>query len=104
MEGFLEIKLKPWLRRLITRLIAVVPALIVAFLYGEKGTGTLLILSQVILSVQLSFAVVPLLQFTGNKTKMAQFVNSSWLNITAWIIALIIIVLNGVMLWNTFVV
>lgn len=103
MEGFLNIRLKPWLRRLITRLIAVVPALIVAFLYGGKGTGTLLILSQVILSVQLSFAVVPLLQFTGNKTKMAQFVNSSWLNITAWIIAIIIIVLNGVMLWNTFV-
>ena len=104
MEGFLEIKLKPWLRRLITRLIAVVPALIVAFLYGEKGTGTLLILSQVILSVQLSFAVVPLLQFTGNKTKMAQFVNGKFLQTTAWIIALIIIVLNGVMLWNMFVV
>ena len=101
MEGFLDIRLKPWMRRLITRLIAVVPALVVSVLYGEKGTGTLLILSQVILSVQLSFAVVPLLQFTGNKTKMAQFVNSSWLNITAWIIAVIIIVLNGVMLWNT---
>ncbi|MFN8295477.1 MAG: Nramp family divalent metal transporter [Chitinophagales bacterium] len=102
MEGFLDIRLKPWMRRLLTRLIAVVPALIVSILYGEKGTGTLLILSQVILSVQLSFAVIPLLQFTGNKTKMAQFVNSRWLNITAWMIALIIIVLNGVMLWNTF--
>lgn len=102
MEGFLDIRLKPWLRRLITRLIAVVPALIVSIFYGENGTGTLLIFSQVILSVQLSFAVIPLLQFTGNKTKMAQFVNSTWLNITAWIIALIIIVLNGVMLWNMF--
>lgn len=102
MEGFLDIRLKPWMRRLITRLIAVVPALVVSVLYGEKGTGTLLILSQVILSVQLSFAVVPLLQFTGNKTKMAQFVNGSLLNIIAWIIASIIILLNGVMLWNTF--
>lgn len=101
MEGFLDIRLKPWMRRLLTRLIAVVPALIISILYGEKGTGTLLILSQVILSVQLSFAVVPLLQFTGNKTKMAQFVNGRFLNSIAWIIALIIIVLNGVMLWNT---
>jgi manganese transport protein len=104
MEGFLDIRLKPWMRRLLTRLIAVVPALIVSVLYGEKGTGTLLILSQVILSVQLSFAVVPLLQFTSNKTKMAQFVNGKLLQTTAWIIAAIIIVLNGVMLWNTFVV
>lgn len=98
MEGFLNIRLKPWLRRLITRLIAVVPALIVAILYGEKGTGELLVFSQVILSVQLSFAVVPLLQITGNKTKMAQFVNSTFLNIIAWIIAILIIVLNGVMM------
>ncbi|HRB19259.1 MAG TPA: Nramp family divalent metal transporter [Chitinophagales bacterium] len=102
MEGFLNIRLKPWLRRLITRLIAVVPALIVSILYGEDGTGKLLVLSQVILSLQLSFAVVPLLQITGNKTKMAQFANSNLLNSIAWLIALIIIVLNGVMLWNTF--
>ncbi|MEZ5054713.1 MAG: Nramp family divalent metal transporter [Chitinophagales bacterium] len=102
MEGFINIRLKPWLRRLITRLIAIVPALIVSILYGENGTGKLLVLSQVVLSLQLSFAVVPLLQFTGNKTKMAQFVNGTLLNVTAWIIALIIIVLNGVMLWNTF--
>jgi len=77
-----------------------VPALIVAILYGEKGTGTLLILSQVILSVQLSFAVVPLLQFTGNKTKMEQFVNSRLLQTIAWGVAIIIILLNGVMLWK----
>jgi len=80
----------------------VVPALIVSILYGEDGTGKLLVLSQVILSLQLSFAVVPLLQITGNKTKMAQFANSNLLNSIAWLIALIIIVLNGVMLWNTF--
>ncbi|MCB0507003.1 MAG: Nramp family divalent metal transporter [Chitinophagales bacterium] len=101
MEGFLNIRLKPWLRRLITRLIAVVPALIVSILYGENGAGELLVLSQVILSVQLSFAVVPLLQFTSNKTKMGAFVNSKILNICAWIIASIIIILNGVMLYDT---
>jgi len=102
MEGFINFKIKPWQRRLITRLIAVVPAFFVAMLYGEKGTGELLVISQVILSVQLSFAVVPLLQFTGNKTKMAQFVNGKILHSIAWIIALIIIGLNGVMLWNEF--
>ena len=102
MEGFINFKIKPWQRRLLTRLIAVIPALIVAIIYGEKGTGELLVLSQVILSVQLSFAVVPLLQFTGNKTKMSQFVNGKILHTTAWIIALIIISLNAVMLWNEF--
>lgn len=102
MEGFLNIRLKPWLRRLITRLIAVVPALLVSIIYGENGTGKLLVLSQVILSVQLSFAVIPLLQITSNKTKMAQFANSAFLHYTAWIIALIIIIFNAVMLWNMF--
>lgn len=100
MEGFLEIKLKPWLRRLLTRLIAIVPALIVASIYGETGAGKLLVFSQVILSLQLSFAVVPLLQFTGNKTKMKQFANGKIMQTTAWIIAIIIIGLNGFMLWN----
>ena len=100
MEGFINLKIKPWQRRLLTRLIAVVPALIVAIIYGEKGAGDLLVLSQVILSIQLSFAVVPLLQFTGDKIKMAQFANGKIMHTTAWIIAIIIIVLNGVMLWN----
>jgi manganese transport protein len=100
MEGFLNIRLKPWLRRLITRLIAVLPALVVSILYGEKGTGTLLIFSQVILSVQLSFAVIPLLQITGNKVKMEEFVNGNFLQFTAWVVAGIIIILNGIMLWN----
>ena len=100
MEGFLDIRLKPWMRRLLTRLIAVVPALIVSLLYGEHGTGRLLILSQVILSMQLSFAVVPLLQFTGNKIKMEHFVNGRILHTTAWIIAFIIISLNIFMLFN----
>ena len=94
MEGFLNIRLKPWLRRLITRLIAVVPALFVTILCGEKGTTELLVLSQVILSMQLSFAVVPLVMFTGSKLKMGEFVNKFWLKVLVWIIAAIIIILN----------
>ncbi len=102
MEGFLNIRLKPWLRRLITRLIAVIPALIVSILYGEKGTSELLLLSQVILSMQLSFAVVPLVMFTSDKLKMGVFVNKNWLKISAWIISIIIIILNSYLLYQTF--
>jgi len=102
MEGFLNIKLKPWLRRLITRLIAVIPALIVAILYGEQGTTDLLVLSQVILSMQLSFAVVPLVMFTSDKAKMGEFVNKPFLKICVWIISFIIIVLNVYLLYQTF--
>ena len=102
MEGFLNLKLKPWVRRLITRLIAVVPAFIVTLLYGEKGTGELLVLSQVILSLQLSFAVVPLVLFTSDKQKMGQFVNRPWVKLTAWAVSGIIIVLNGYLLVQTF--
>jgi manganese transport protein len=102
MEGFLDLKLKPWVRRLITRLIAVVPALIVAIYYGERGTGQLLVLSQVILSLQLSFAVVPLVVFTGSKAKMGVFVNRPWVQAMAWVISVIIIVLNLFLLWQTF--
>lgn len=102
MEGFLNIRLKPWLRRLITRLIAIIPALIVTILYGEQGTTDLLVLSQVILSMQLSFAVVPLVMFTGSKMKMGEFVNKKWLQILVWIIAFIIIILNLYLLTETF--
>ena len=102
MEGFLDIKLRPWLRRLITRGIAVVPALIVTLIYGEKGTGELLVLSQVILSLQLSFAVVPLVLFTGSKAKMGPFVNRPWLQVVAWLVSGIIIVLNAYLLFKTF--
>jgi manganese transport protein len=102
MEGFLDLKLKPWLRRLITRLIAVVPALIVAILYGERGTGKLLVLSQVILSLQLSFAVIPLLQFTGSKKKMGEFVNGPMLKVVSWGVAAIILSLNIYMLIGIF--
>lgn len=101
MEGFLNIRLKPWVRRLITRLIAIVPAVIVTALYGEHGTGQLLILSQVILSLQLSFAVVPLVVFTSDKIKMGRFVNPRWLTVLAWSIAIVIIVLNAYLLVQT---
>lgn len=101
MEGFLNIKLKPWLRRLITRLIAIVPALIVAIIYGERGTSDLLVLSQVILSLQLSFAVVPLVTFTSDKLKMDVFANPGWVKYTAWVVAVIIIALNGYLLIDT---
>lgn len=102
MEGFLNIKLKPWLRRLITRLIAIVPALIVAILYGEKGTTDLLVLSQVILSMQLSFAVIPLVMFTNSKAKMGEFANKLYLKIIVWFITFIILVLNIYLLYTTF--
>ena len=102
MEGFLNIRLKPWLRRLITRSIAVIPALIVTILYGEKGTTDLLVLSQVILSMQLSFAVIPLVMFTNSKLKMGKFVNKPWLKIVVWIISGIILLLNVVLLYQTF--
>lgn len=102
MEGFLDIRLKPWVRRLTTRLIAVIPAMIVAIIYGEKGTAELLVFSQVILSMQLSFAVVPLIMFTNSKAKMGQFYNRLWLKILVWIISFIIIFLNLVLLYQTF--
>lgn len=103
MEGFLDLKLKPWVRRLITRSVAVVPALIVAILYGEKGTGQLLVLSQVILSLQLSFAVVPLVLFTSSRAKMGVFVNRPVVQVVAWVVSGIIISLNVFLLWQTFV-
>ena len=94
MEGFLRIRLRPWLRRLLTRLIAIVPAVIVTALYGESGTARLLVLSQVILSLQLPFAVVPLILFTSSKRKMGEFVSPPWIQGLAWVTAVIIITLN----------
>lgn len=95
MEGFLNIRLQPWLRRLITRLIAIVPAIIVTAIYGQHGTARLLLLSQVVLSIQLSFAVIPLVMFTGDKRKMGEFVNPGWLKSLAWAVAVLIACLNG---------
>jgi len=94
MEGFLNIRLRPWLRRLITRGIAIIPAAIVAVMYGATGTARLLILSQVILSMQLSFAVFPLIGFTSNKAKMGEFANPVWLKALAYVVAVTIAVLN----------
>jgi len=102
MEGFLNLRLRPWLRRLITRMIALVPALVVAIIYGEEGATDLLILSQVILSMQLSFAVIPLIMFTSDRAKMGVFANTLRMNIISWVIAAIILVLNGYLLWDTF--
>src|SRR5256714_2404219 len=95
MEGFLNIRLRPWLRRLITRLVAIVPAVIVAALYGASGTAKLLILSQVILSLQLSFAVIPLIIFTGDRRKMGEFTASGWLRGLSWATAGLIVLLNA---------
>jgi manganese transport protein len=94
MEGFLNIRLKPWLRRLITRGIAIVPAVIVTALYGESGTAKLLVLSQVILSLQLSFAVIPLIAFTSDRAKMGEFASPPWIKVLAWTTAAIIVTLN----------
>jgi manganese transport protein len=95
MEGFLNIRLRPWLRRLITRAIAIVPAAITAILWGASGTAQLLVLSQVILSMQLSFAVFPLVMFTSDKVKMGTFVNPVWLKALAYLVATIIASLNA---------
>jgi manganese transport protein len=100
MEGFLDIRLPRWLRRLITRALAIIPAAAIAFLYGEKGTAELLILSQVILSLQLPFAVVPLVLFTADRRKMGGLVAPLWLSFLAGTIAAIIIVLNIKLLWD----
>jgi manganese transport protein len=94
MEGFLNIRLRPWVRRLITRGIAIVPAAFVAVLYGESGTAKLLVLSQVILSMQLSFAVFPLVAFTSDKVKMGEFANPFWLKSLAYLVAVVIAGLN----------
>jgi manganese transport protein len=94
MEGFLHFRIKPWLRRLITRLLAIIPAVCVIIWVGEKGVYSLLILSQVILSLQLSFAIVPLVRFTSSKQKMGPFVNRLWVQLLAWATTAIIVVLN----------
>jgi manganese transport protein len=100
MEGFLDLRLRPVIRRLITRLIAILPAVIVTALMGESGTARLLILSQVILSLQLSFAVVPLVMFTNDKIKMGELANPMSLKILAWRVAGVIAVLNAYLTWQ----
>ena len=102
MEGFLNIRIRPWLRRLITRGIAIIPAVIVTAISGEKGTTELLVLSQVILSMQLSFAVFPLVMFTGDKLKMGEFANGLTIKILAWVVAVVIASLNAWLLIQVF--
>jgi manganese transport protein len=100
MEGYVQLKMRPWLRRLVTRSVAIVPALIATVYYGESGTAKLLILSQVILSLQLPFAVVPLVRFTSDKAKMGIFANPVWLKRLAWLVVTIIVSLNAAMLYG----
>ncbi len=102
MEGFINLKIKPWLRRMITRLIAIVPAILFIGVYGSESVTDLLILSQVVLSIQLSFAVFPLLMFTGSKRIMGEFANSKLLNTAAWVIGTIIASLNLWLLYSIF--
>jgi manganese transport protein len=101
MEGFLDIRLKPWLRRLITRALAILPAVLVIGIAGESKVTSLLILSQVVLSFQLPFAVIPLIQFTNDRKKMGEFANSRITAVIAWIVAAAILVFNGELLWLT---
>ncbi len=109
MEGFIQLKLAPWKRRLLTRLLAIIPAIIVIMLNSSGGEAhqnqavyRLLILSQAVLSVQLSFATIPLVMFTGDKSKMGEFVNPLWLKIIAWLIIIAIALLNLILIWNSF--
>ena len=94
MEGFIDVRLRPWLRRLITRAIAIVPAVIVIGIYGEGKTTELIVASQVCLSMQLGFACWPLMRFTGEKSKMGEFVNPRWIKLLGWTVTLVIIGLN----------
>ena len=100
MEGFLNLRLPSWARRMVTRLLAIIPAAVVASIYGESGTARLLVLSQVVLSLQLPFAMVPLVAFTGDRAKMGRFANRGWVKIAAWAICAIIIALNLTLLYN----
>jgi manganese transport protein len=101
MEGFLNLRLKPWLRRLITRALAILPAVVVIGFYGEGKVTSLLIFSQVVLSFQLPFAVIPLVQFTSDKLKMGSFANSRFTAALAWIVAIAILAFNAELLWLT---
>ncbi len=100
MEGFINLRMRAWARRLLTRGLAIVPAAVVTVLYGESGTARLLVLSQVVLSLQLPFAIVPLVMFTGNKAKMNGLEAPRWLVTACWIIAAIVVTLNVKLLWD----
>lgn len=101
MEGFLDLRLRPWMRRLLTRLVAIVPAAVTAVVAGASGTAKLLVLSQVVLSLQLPFAVVPLVRFTTDRAKMGPFAAPRWLAVLAWGVAAVIVALNAWLLVQT---
>ena len=100
MEGFLQFRIRPWLRRIVTRSLAIIPAVVVILSSGEGGVYRLLILSQVVLSLQLSFAIVPLVRFTSSSRKMGPFVNPGWLKILAWLVTAVIAALNGELVYE----
>jgi len=100
MEGFLRFRMRPWLRRLITRTLAIAPAVVVILAAGERNLLQLLILSQVVLSLQLAFAVVPLVRFTGSREKMGPFVNPRWVQSLAWLVTVVIVLLNGKLVYE----
>src|SRR5207249_2770336 len=101
MEGYLHLRIAPWLRRLITRLLALAPAVAVIAVAGESRTTDLIVLSQVILSLQLSFAVIPLIHFTSNRNHMGEFASPVWVQCLAWVTAAIIVALNGKLVVDT---
>jgi manganese transport protein len=103
MEGFIHLRMPTWARRLVTRGIAIVPVVVVTWLYGERGTGQLLVLSQVVLSMQLPFAVIPLVRFVSDRRKMGDLVISRGTAAIAWVVAGIIVVLNVKLLFETIV-
>jgi manganese transport protein len=103
MEGFINFRMRPWVRRLVTRLVAIIPAVVVIGIYGEERTTDLLVASQVVLSMQLGFAVWPLLRFTGSRAKMGRFVNPVWVKTLGYTTAVIIIGLNVKLLFDTFI-
>lgn len=103
MEGFINFRMAPWARRLVTRSIAILPAVMVTLYYGSNGTAFLLVLSQVVLAFQLPFAIIPMVQFTASKSKMGKLTSPLWLTLTASLIATLIIILNVKLIWDVFV-
>ena len=101
MEGFLSFRMQPWLRRLITRLMAITPAALAVYVSGEEGLYKLLIFSQIVLSMQLPFAVIPLINFTSDRGRMGEFVNPAWAKALSWIVAAVIVILNGWLVYGT---
>ena len=100
MEGFLNLRMVPWLRRLMTRTMAIIPAVLTILIAGEKATLNLIILSQVVLSMQLPFAVIPLIRFTGDRARMGEFANRAWVKALAWTTAAVILALNFWLAWD----